>query len=179
MAGQPQVMVTRRLADAATERMDVRIHPPARNRDPELLRRVEAILAEHIGPVARVIVRQAVDRAHSTVEFSRHIVDAVPPEAHQKVLEALDMMDAAATPSTPDDRTTEPVSASTDQPLDNDDLRKAEAQLAVFLGPFARLLVKRTAKQTGDRRQFYRILAGELSTPEEREKFLQAVQGDG
>jgi hypothetical protein len=140
---------------------------------------VEAILAEHIGPVARVIVRQAVDRAHSTVEFSRHIVDAVPPEAHQKVLEALDMMDAAATPSTPDDRTTEPVSASTDQPLDNDDLRKAEAQLAVFLGPFARLLVKRTAKQTGDRRQFYRILAGELSTPEEREKFLQAVQGDG
>jgi class 3 adenylate cyclase len=179
MASQPEVMVTRRVTSAIIERTQAIQRPPVPDYDPDMLRRAEVLLTEYVGPVARVLVKKAAERACSTGEFGRLVVDAVPLEAHRhKILEALGMVDAATTPS-PGHQTTEPVITGGTRALDSDVLRKAEEQLAIFLGPLAKLLVKRTAKKTSDRQHFYQLLAGELATPEERATFLESMQNDG
>jgi eukaryotic-like serine/threonine-protein kinase len=53
-------------------------------------------------------------------------------------------------------------------------LKKVEQQLAVFVGPFARLMVKKAAKSTTDLESLYSRLAGELEGTEERRKFLRS-----
>jgi hypothetical protein len=179
MAGQPDVMVTRRVTTAIAERTKSMSRQPPPDHDPEMLRRAETSLTEYVGPVARVLVRKAAERACSADEFGRLIADAVPEEAHrQKILEALGMA-GPAIPPPPAGPASEPAITDGNPGIGGDELRKAEEQLAIFLGPLAKLLVKRTAKKTGDRRYFYRLLANELALPEEREKFLESVQKDG
>ena len=179
MAGQPQVMVTRRVTSAIADRTQAILRPPAPDHDPDMLRQAEVLLAEYVGPLARVLVKKAAERACSTAEFGRLVVDAVPlASQRQKILEALGMANTAANPS-PGHQPTGPVTTAGIRTLDSDELRKAEEQLAIFLGPLAKLLVKRTAKKTSDRQYFYQLLAKELATPEERETFLESVQNDG
>jgi serine/threonine-protein kinase len=51
-------------------------------------------------------------------------------------------------------------------------LKQIEQQLARFVGPVARVLVKRGATQTTDVGQLYRMLAENLANPDERKAFL-------
>jgi serine/threonine-protein kinase len=73
---------------------------------------------------------------------------------------------APSTPSTP----SQPVSA-----IDEATFRLAEESLAVYVGPMARILVKKAAKRTSDLEEFYKILAKELPTEEQRNAFRKAV----
>jgi serine/threonine-protein kinase len=52
-------------------------------------------------------------------------------------------------------------------------LKKVEQQLAVFVGPLARLMVKKAAKSVTDLESLYSRLADELEDTEERGKFLR------
>ena len=60
--------------------------------------------------------------------------------------------------------------------LDATVLEKTEKVLTVYMGPIAKILVKKTSRQTGDRREFFRLLAENLSTSAERSKFLKEVE---
>lgn len=53
-------------------------------------------------------------------------------------------------------------------------LKNVEQQLAVFVGPFARLMVKKAAKATTDLESLYSRLADEIENTEERRKFLRS-----
>jgi serine/threonine-protein kinase len=58
-------------------------------------------------------------------------------------------------------------------------LRQVELQLARFVGPLARLMVRRAATATTDPGSLYSRLAAELDNSAEREAFLQAVSHGG
>jgi class 3 adenylate cyclase len=177
MAGQPEVMVTRRVTEAIAERRQATLRPAVPHYDPAMLKRAESALAEFVGPVARVLVKKAAGLAYSTAEFNRLIADSLPLEVQrQKILEVLNTAEAPSSSPSLVGKIAPPANASGAASLGSDELRKAEEQLAVFLGPLAKLLVKRTAVLTNDRQQFYQLLARELATPEEREVFLEAVQ---
>ena len=60
--------------------------------------------------------------------------------------------------------------------LDATILEKTEKVLTVYIGPIAKILVRKTSKQTGDRREFFRLLAENLPTSAERSKFLKEVE---
>jgi hypothetical protein len=45
-------------------------------------------------------------------------------------------------------------------------------RLTVFIGPIARVVSKRAAKQTGDRLEFLQLLAAHIESPAERTRFL-------
>lgn len=54
-------------------------------------------------------------------------------------------------------------------------LELVEQRLTLYIGPIAKILVKKVAKKTGDLQEFYRLLAEALPTQEERRRFLREV----
>jgi serine/threonine-protein kinase len=56
--------------------------------------------------------------------------------------------------------------------LGEPDLEKLKKDLAVYIGPLARIIVARAAKRSGSLRQLYEAVAAEIPSPADREKFL-------
>jgi len=54
-------------------------------------------------------------------------------------------------------------------------MEAAHQKLLAYIGPIAKVVVKRTAKQTSSPAEFYRLLAEQLPTEQERSKFLKEV----
>jgi eukaryotic-like serine/threonine-protein kinase len=52
------------------------------------------------------------------------------------------------------------------------DLEKAKTQLALYIGPMARVIVARAAKTAGSLRELYDVLAAEIPSAIDRQKFL-------
>ena len=59
--------------------------------------------------------------------------------------------------------------------IDSAVLEKTEKILTMYMGPIAKILVKKISKQTSDRLEFFRLLAENIPTSAERSKFLQEV----
>ncbi|HEU4776110.1 MAG TPA: hypothetical protein VFS95_04740, partial [Telluria sp.] len=51
----------------------------------------------------------------------------------------------------------------------------AEQKLTPYIGPIAKVLVKRYAKVTGDAAEFHRMLAQQLPNEQDRAKFLKEM----
>jgi eukaryotic-like serine/threonine-protein kinase len=56
--------------------------------------------------------------------------------------------------------------------LDAPDLEKLKKELAIYIGPMARVIVARAAKNSGSLRQLYETVAAEIPSPADRQKFL-------
>jgi len=56
--------------------------------------------------------------------------------------------------------------------LGEPELERLKKELAVYIGPMARIIVARAAKRSGSLRQLYETVAGEIPSPADREKFL-------
>lgn len=56
-------------------------------------------------------------------------------------------------------------------------LEAAHQTLLAYMGPIAKVVVKRTAKQTTSAAEFYRLLAEQLPTEQDRIRFLKDVAG--
>ena len=52
------------------------------------------------------------------------------------------------------------------------DLERAKTQLALYIGPMARVIVARAAKKAGSLRELYDVLAAEIPSAVDRQKFL-------
>ena len=59
--------------------------------------------------------------------------------------------------------------------LSADMMEAAHQKLVRYIGPIAKVVVKRTAKQTASPAEFYRLLAQQLATEQERQQFLKDV----
>jgi serine/threonine-protein kinase len=110
------------------------------------------------------------------------LVESIPVEAQRdRVLAAIGAAGmggvsvAAGAPASSGDAAVAAVPTAAAGPLSNADLAQAEERLAAFLGPLAKVLVKRTAQKTSDRSRFYQLLAEELDDPKERKAFLEVV----
>lgn len=56
--------------------------------------------------------------------------------------------------------------------FDPAELERVKSQLAIYIGPMARMIVDRTAKKAANWRELYEALAAEVPAGEERKKFL-------
>ena len=59
--------------------------------------------------------------------------------------------------------------------LSPEQMEAAQMKLAVYVGPIAKVLVKRASRMTGNADEFYRLLAENLPDPQERARFLKDV----
>jgi len=138
--------------------------------DEATLRMVSDALAYHIGPVAKVVVEQAakqavnVDSLYDTVATSINNADDRNAFLQRRSAAQTQPAAAAAPVATPLAAPAVPISA--------DDVVKIQQELAVHLGPIAKILTKRAMKDVSGREPLIRALAEHIPTEKERAQFF-------
>jgi hypothetical protein len=148
--------------------------------DPAVLARVEGALAEGMGPLARVLVRKAAKTAPDLPALCQ-LLDVALPEsqraAFRRRLGDVGGAPPAAAPSPARPAAPPPPAGpAPGRPLSPEVLAEAEERLAVHMGPVAKLLVKRAAKQASSTKELYERLAGQIDDPQARRHFAAALE---
>ena len=150
----------------------------AQTRTPEVLSKVESALAEHVGPLAKVLVKKAHAKYPGDDGFMRELVDAITGDkAQRNFLRKLKSLGLRSTqPGL--DVPSGPVTGPTTGPVgkwDDEELAKLEQKLAEFVGPLAKVLVKKAARSASSRDELHRALAAEIDGEKEQRQFLRSV----
>src|SRR5262245_49876146 len=143
--------------------------------DPALLKRLEAALAQHAGPIAPVVVKNAAKRAKTQPELIALVAFEIEDPATRAAFEK-SFSEASRPPSQPPSapRTqTDPATAAAVSRFPPEVLNKAERRLGEHMGGVARVLVKRAAMKARDERELYLLLSDEIEDKEARKVFLR------
>ncbi|MES2048728.1 MAG: serine/threonine-protein kinase [Pseudomonadota bacterium] len=171
----------------------------------DILPDLHTLLALQIGPMARLLLKNAMAQVNDIDELCEKLLPHIPSDKGraqfldgvQKVKNKFLDQSASGNPGMSKSHTNLSMMGSSNAQsanksqasipgltsmsrvqlaLDPATLEKTEKILTVYMGPIAKILVRKTSKQTGDRREFLRLLAENLPTPAERSKFLQEVE---
>lgn len=139
---------------------------------PEQKVRVETQLALILGPISRHLIRHACQHAGSAADLRQALLAFVPAKADQeKFLKGCrDVFSGTAVPLPTPPTPPEKKSASV---LEPSVLESARKDLAVYIGPLARVLVDRAASKAPSKAELYQMLAGEITSAKDREAFLK------
>ena len=145
--------------------------------DPTLLAQTERLLIETLGPMARVLVRKTAQQVGSPTELVQQLAESIPSERDrllfQRRMRAVigGTITGMATHGAASGIGSQ-VSGSLgsfDQAL----LEIARRDLAVFLGPIAKVLVKQAASKAHSPQELYQQLAVHIPTAADRQAFLK------
>jgi eukaryotic-like serine/threonine-protein kinase len=167
---------------------DVRLSPPATPAfDDASLATIERQLVRFVGPMAKILVRQAALRAHDARELYAllgvHIADPQERarfEAHARAADGSGShatREASAGRVPTNARGVATASASrtrTPRPLEQAFIEQTTTRLAVYLGPIAKVVAKKAAQQAHDADEFVQLVAEHIGT-QERSAFLREV----
>jgi serine/threonine-protein kinase len=137
--------------------------------DAQALAELEHELAEHVGPVARVIVRRAARGLTSLAQVRQAVAGAISDfEARERFLARGGATRAGiAAPAVASPRTATQVNGSGEAaggvPMREGDVDKAAAALISSLGPIARVVARRCAASSHTREQFVARVLEELT----------------
>jgi hypothetical protein len=138
------------------------------------IKTVEHHLALLVGPLAKRIVQSAGQRARSATELRDNLLGFIPEKNdRERFLRAC----GDIFPAAPAEEATEaPVPAPEPKPapqLDAAMLEQARMDLALYVGPMAKVLVGRAAKNVSTRTGLYQALAAEIPSAKDRAAFLK------
>jgi serine/threonine protein kinase len=145
--------------------------------DPASLKRIEGRLAPLLGPVAPHLVAKVSRTAATLGDLCRDVAAfiASPADRKQFLAWASEQLDATIRarerPGTPAPPT--PAAAWDPAVLD-----RARRDLAVHLGPLARIIVRRVCPRAHDPQELYELLALEIPSEAEREAFRRRAPFD-
>jgi hypothetical protein len=149
-------------------------------------------LAAYIGPIAQVLVKRAACKARDDEDLMQLLAGQLSEPARRQSFLAsaphvlngrAKLPRSAAAPAKGSigikenrraDHSTLP--GSHPRGLAPDVLRAAEQALALYLGPLAKVLVRRAAQTSRDRQDLFARLAEHLPAASERERFLRLVK---
>ena len=148
-------------------------------------------LSTQIGPVAKLVLKNAAKEAIDLDDLCKrllpHISSDQGRDQFQNDLKDIKKKHGLSTLATTGMRNppTGPVgtqlSGLTNLPtmlqLSPELMDKAQHTLATYIGPIAKVMVKRASKLTSNAGEFYRLLAENMPNEEERERFLKEVGG--
>jgi serine/threonine-protein kinase len=142
--------------------------------DPEILKKVEERLRAHVGPIARVLVNTVAGRHSDAGELCSELARSVPSEADRERF----LRDVASfTRSRPAGPSVTSSSLGDSGgrgiTLPEHELDRAQAALTDFVGPIARVLVRRTAANASTVEALWQALANQIESPAERATFLR------
>ena len=150
--------------------------------DPATLGTVENGLAHVVGPMARVLVQRAARKCGDLDTLLNILATGLDDSDERRTF--LSSVSIGSTKPTRA-RSSEPAPegvfansrAGTGQPsLESAQIERAARLLTQYIGPFARLIVKRASDRTGDLEQFYLLLAEGIPNQPDREAFLRDVR---
>lgn len=154
---------------------------PALAIEPEALLEIERSLSRHMGPLATVLVKRGQREAASLDEFFRSLAENIPDDEEQaeflKKMSALKKSDKSGMTGT---RANPAPAAATGagkalSAFNPEVLAKAEKQLASYVGPLARVLIKEAAGKSGNLKELYAQLAAHIDSEDERRDFLASL----
>ena len=150
-----------------------RPHPPL---DPTLLKTVEEKLRSYVGPVARVLVQTVAARGRSAADLVAEVALSVPDEAdRERFLRETASLARIRPPAPPTGGP--PLSDSSGRrgvvSLPEQELERAQAALTQFVGPIARVLVRRAAANASSVEVLWQALSTHIESPAERAAFLR------
>ena len=151
---------------------------------PEALAEIERSLSRHMGPLAKVLIQETSGQAASVDEMLRILADNIPDPDEQRAFLAKAKSVKAKADATA--ARTQPVAApaqtqaskaasATRTAFTPEVLEKAEKQLASYVGPLARVLIKDAAGKSGNLKELYTQLAAHIDSEEERRDFLASL----
>ena len=154
--------------------------PPPMQLSPDIPDGLSRIIEKSLEKAPERRFQSAEDFHNALLELQSRL--APPPSGHRLVTPAPVPVYAAPLPAS-DYLETGPPSASpaaaesprSSQPvksLGEPDLERLKKELAVYIGPMARIIVSRAAKRSGSLRQLYEAVAAEIPSPADRQKFL-------
>ena len=148
--------------------------------DPALLAQAERLLTEILGPVAKVLVRRTALQVSSPAELVQRLMATVPGEQDRLsfqrrlrgVLGGTVGGTAGMTGTAGSSAAASQMSGSLGS-FDQATLETARRDLAVYLGPIAKLLVKQAAAKARTPQELYQRLAEHIPTAADRAAFLK------
>jgi serine/threonine protein kinase len=162
---------TQRIAPAAPPASSV---PTA---DPQTVTRLVAELATHIGPIADKLVRSNLRKGVSLVQIVHKLSSEITDPNERKSFVHRFVAQASQAPEQPSQPapSAAPVASgpATSTRFAPEQLAKAEADLAQYIGAVARVVVRRAATKARDLPELYLLLADEIEDPQEKKKFVR------
>jgi serine/threonine protein kinase len=166
------------------------LSPTGSDISPEVADAAERLLTRHIGPLARILVRKTLPRAASREELHRLLAAMIPDPAARAAFLAGVTLPAQphSTGAGPNSarprlrlctrRLSAPVTAAasglpTGVLLSDADLDRIGKLFARYIGPMAKVLLRREASQGGDLDVLCRALARHIDSAEQRQHFLR------
>jgi len=142
--------------------------------DPELLKRLEAELAKHLGPIAAVVLKSAAKRSFTQPELVATLAGEISDAAARTAFEKRFAGGDKSTPSGAPARATTRVDSLTAlAKFDPVTLARAESDLARHIGAVAKVVIRRAAAKARDESELYLLIAEEISDKEERKAFVR------
>jgi serine/threonine-protein kinase len=150
---------------------------------PELLAKLEALLGEAIGPMARLILKQTLLQASTASDLIERLSSHVPAKQQEKFSKTAQTLMAAfrtqpQTSTSADILTvnTSPVPAPPNQ-IDPNFVRRCEQELSNFIGPMATFVCQRTIKQNPAiaPTQLVETLAAQIPNPQQAIEFRRRL----
>ena len=139
----------------------------------EQLAEIERQLMAIMGPVARILVKDAAATTASRQELYQLLASHLrTPEERRRFLQAGDCV--YTDPSEPPLRATNAILFANivGRPLTAEATQRATLLLARYLGPIAALLTRKAAQTASDEAQLYAMLAEKVMDAKQRERFI-------
>ena len=141
--------------------------------DPSLLRNIESELAQHLGPIANVVVRNAARTAPTQADLVQLIALDITDVGVKRAFERKFSDGSRPTTQPASAPRTDPATSQAANRFPLEVLERAERRLAEHIGAVARVVVKRAAMKARDERELYFLLADEIDDKEDRKAFIR------
>jgi serine/threonine-protein kinase len=154
---------------------------------------LQTALSTQIGPVAKLVLKNAARDAIDVDDLCARLLPHIGSDAgkvqFQGSIREIKKKHGLSTLSTMGSRSqtgsqsgaaptqlTQMTGMPTLLQLSPELMEAAQQKLAAYVGPIAKVLVRRASKMTGSVDEFYRLLADNLPDPQERARFLKELQ---
>jgi len=137
--------------------------PGATHFDESLITRLQTLLVDVLGPIARQLVAHASRRAQSLPALIEELAAEIhDPQAAERFRKSAGAVQAAG------------PEKSSHVAWDPDLLVRAQKELAAYIGPLAKVIVARAAREARTRKELFEALSAEIPAKKDRERFLSA-----
>lgn len=160
------------------ERVETTTYPPSQW-TVEQTGSIEQLLAPHVGPMAKVLVRKAAKDTHQGFELVSRLAEHVAGEEERNAFVAAALSKVAGMASTPGAARSSPsgvrTSSASRTPIEPADIDKATRVLTGYIGPIAKVMARKAAVAAAGRSDFYQRLAEGIADANDRTRFLREV----
>jgi serine/threonine-protein kinase len=141
--------------------------------DPETLRALEEKLVGYVGPIARVLVRTTAGRSRSVSDLCSQLALSVTDQAErERFRREVDSL-IRGRPSAPSGPPSRGDRSGPRDRLSEDELDRVQAALIQYVGPIARVLVRRATADATSVEALWLSLSNHIESPAERSAFLR------